>query len=288
MKGLSVAFKPGKTLDDEGKSLWLGTNTGEIHEIDVHSQCIVSSRASPSRREIIKVYRHKKELWTLDDEGKLLLWPPDESGSPNLQYSYTSPYDRVAKGHSFSMVVGDNLWYATGKEVRIYKPNASDATFQVLKTPLGKSHTGDVTSGTMTTKNGGLVYLGHADGKVTIYSSSDYSCLGTVNVSAYKINCLAMVGDYLWAAYKTGMIYVYDTSTIPWTVKKDWLAHQHPVCGLLLDPSSIWTMNRLQVVSLGADNYIHLWDGMLEDDWLGSSGFIPPLPGFHTDVFIRG
>jgi hypothetical protein len=126
----------------------------------------------------------------------------------------------------------------------------------------------------MSTKHGGLVYLGHADGKVTIYSATDYSCLGIVNVSVYKINSLAMVGDYLWAAYKTGMIYVYDTSTTPWTVKKDWLAHQHPVCGLLLDPSSIWTVNRLQVVSLGTDNYIHLWDGMLEDDWLGTFGFV--------------
>ena len=28
-------------------------------------------------------------------------------------------------------------------------------------------------------------------------------------------------------------------------------------------------MNRLQVTSLGDDNCIRLWDGMLEDDWLG-------------------
>jgi endonuclease/exonuclease/phosphatase family metal-dependent hydrolase len=77
-----------------------------------------------------------------------------------------------------------------------------------------------------------------------------------------------MVGDYLWAAYKTGMIYVYDVSTNPWTVKKDWQAHKSPVCGLLLDPSSVWTLNRLQVTSLGTDNFIRLWDGMLEEDWL--------------------
>ncbi|PGH00708.1 hypothetical protein AJ79_08128 [Helicocarpus griseus UAMH5409] len=268
VKGLSIAFKPGNTINDEGKLLWLGTSAGEIHEVDIQTQSIVSSRTSPSRREIIKIYRHQKELWTLDDDGKLLLWPPDESGAPNLQYSYSHPYDRVVRGHTFSMVVGDLLWYASGKEVRVYRPNSKDANFQVLRGPLGKSDAGEVTSGTTSNKDGGLVYLGHADGKVTIYSSRDYSCVATVNVSVYKINCLAMVGDYLWAGYKTGMIYVYDTSTTPWTVKKDWQAHDHAVCGLVLDTSSVWTVNRLQVVSLGVDNYIRLWDAMLEDDWL--------------------
>jgi WD40 repeat protein len=93
--------------------------------------------------------------------------------------------------------------------------------------------------------------------------------LAVVNVSVYKINCLSMVGDYLWAAYKTGMIYVYDVKTNPWTVKKDWRAHDSPVSAFVLDTSSVWTMNRLQVTSLGTDNCIRLWDGMLEDDWLG-------------------
>lgn len=270
VKVLSIAFKPGNDLESEGQRLWLGTTSGELHEVDIETKSIATSRTAPSRREIIKIYRHKKELWTLDDEGRLLMWPPDESGTPNLQYSYSSPYDRVARGHTFSMVVGDILWLATGKEVRLYRLSSpNDSSFQVLKKPLGQSHTGEVTSGAMSTKNGGRVYLGHADGKVTMYSTKDYSCLGSVSVSVYKINCLAFVGDYLWAAYKTGMIYVYDTSTNPWRVKKDWHAHNRPVCGLVSDQSSIWTMNRLQVTSLGTDNYIRLWDGMLEDDWLG-------------------
>lgn len=269
VKAHTVAFKPGTGLEDEGTRLWVGTSVGEIHELDISTQSIVTSRSYPSRREVIKIYRHKKEMWTLDDEGKLLVWPSDETGTPNLQYSYDHPQDRVAKGHTFSMVVGDDLWLATGKEVRVYRPSAHGETFHVLKKPLGANHSGEVTSGTHTTKDGGRVYLGHADGKVTVYSSTDFSCIASVNVSVYKINSLAIVGDYLWAAYKTGMIYVYDVSTNPWTVKKDWHAHESPVCGLVLDPSSLWTMNRLQVVSLGTDNYLRLWDGMLEDDWLG-------------------
>lgn len=269
VKALSVAFKPGAGLGDEGTRVWVGTNHGELHEIDIASQSIVASRSYPSRREIIKVYRHKKEMWTLDDEGRLLVWPPDETGTPNLKYSYDQPPDRVARGHTFSMVVGDTLWLATGKDVRIYRPNAHDDSFHVLRKPLGANHTGEVTSGAHITKDGGRVYFGHADGKITVYSLEDYSCLNCVNVSAYKINSLAVVGDHLWAAYKTGMVYVYDVSTSPWTVKKDWRAHESPVCGLVLDPSGLWTINRLQVISLGTDNYLRLWDGMLEDDWLG-------------------
>jgi hypothetical protein len=257
-------------LENEGTRLWLGTNIGELHEVDINTQSIVASRTYPSRREIIKIHRHKKEMWTLDDEGRLLMWPPDETGTPNLQYSYDHPPDRVARGHTFSLVVGDDLWLATGKEVRIYRPNAKDGSFCVLKKALGTNHSGDVTSGSHTTKSGGRVYLGHADGKVTVYSATEYNCLASVNVSVYKINSLAMVGDYLWAAYKTGMVYVYDVSTSPWTVKKDWHAHTSPVSGLIQDPSSLWTLNRLQVISLGTDNYLRLWDGMLEDDWLGT------------------
>lgn len=270
VKCLSLAFKPGKGLEDEGQRLWLGTSAGELLEIDIMSHSVVASRSYPSRREVVKVLRNKKEMWTIDDEGRLLVWPPDETGTPSLQYSYYSPLERVARGQTFSMVVGDDLWLATGKDVHVYRPNArEDASFRVFKKPLGAQHSGEVTSGAYTSKDGGRVYLGHADGKVTVYSSTDYSCLAVANVSVYKINCLGIVGDYLWAAYKTGMIYVYDTTPTPWVVKKDWRAHDSPVCGFLLDTSSVWKMNRLQVTSLGTDNCIRLWDGMLEDDFLG-------------------
>ncbi|KDB24901.1 hypothetical protein H109_03264 [Trichophyton interdigitale MR816] len=268
VKGSAIAFKPGRTVDEEGAIIWIGTTAGELLEVDVRTQVILNTRPAHSRREIIRIYRYQKELWSLDDEGKLLVWTPDESGAPNLQYSYNHPYDRMVKGHTFSMVVGDTIWYASGKEVRLYKPHAHDTAFQVLTSPLGKHHSSEVTCGTMTTTNGGMVYLGHADGKVTIYRSKDYAYLGTVTVSMYKISSLAMVGDYLWASYKTGMIYVYDTSTNPWTVKKDWSAHNHGVCGITLDLSSVWTVNKLQVISLGVDNYLRIWDAMLEEDWL--------------------
>jgi hypothetical protein len=211
-------------------------------------------------------------MWTLDESGTLHVWASDRTGSPNLE-DPSATY-RVPKGHSFSMVVGHKLWYATGNEIRIFVPTFDGISqFQLLQRPLSQAGTGEVTSGTVILSQSDRVYFGHTDGKVSIYSSDNYSCLGTVNVSMYKINSLTSVGDYLWAAYNTGMIYIYDTREAPWVVKKEWRAHVNPVISILADRSSFWKFERLQVLSLGADNTMKIWDGLLEEDWLGN--FIP-------------
>ena len=279
VKVTALAFKPGENAETEGKRLWLGTSSGEIHELDIQSQAVVLTKASAhSRREIIKIYRHQNEMWTLDDEGKLNIWPPDKDGLPNLQNSHIS--FKVPRAHSFSLIIADQLWFATGKDIRVFQPGSSpDKSFQVLQRPLTQPGVGDVTSGAVISSHLDRAYFGHADGKVTIYSTQDFACLGIVNVSVYKINVLAGAGKYLWAGYNTGMIYVYDTESRPWKVKKDWHAHEGPVTSILVDRSSIWKLGRLQVASLGNDNAVRIWDGMLEEDWLGRLFFI------HCDNF---
>lgn len=265
VKVLSVAFKPAQERESEGSRVWIGNTNGEVLEIDIATQSTVGSSTAHNRREVVRIIRCKRDMWTLDDEGKLFVWRADESGVPSLKYSHIS--DRVQKGHTFSMAVQDKLWLASGKEVRVYRPGREPSA--VFTKPLVQPGTGEITSGTYTSNNGGQVFFGHTDGKVTIYSTKDFSCLGTVKASDYKINGLAFVGDWLWAAYKTGKVYVYDTSSTPWKVKKDWKAHDGPAAGMILDPSSVWTLNRLQVTTLGQnDNHVRLWDGMLEDDWL--------------------
>ncbi|KAL9623106.1 MAG: hypothetical protein Q9160_002620 [Pyrenula sp. 1 TL-2023] len=264
VKSLSVAFKPGRNFEEEGTKIWIGNSLGELHEIDVLTQSIIASSLAHGRREITRILRHRKDLWTLDDEGKLFVWSADEGGTPSLRYSHQSY--RVKKGHSFSMAVSNKLWLAAGKEIHIYRPG-TESSFHVLQRPLLEPQSGDITSGTFE-KQSGRVYFGHADGKVSIYSAKDLVLISSVKASDYKINAMTYVGDSLWAAYKTGKIYVYDTSVIPWKVRKDWKAHEGPAASLLVDPSSIWTLNRLQVVSLGHDNYVRFWDGMLEEDWI--------------------
>ena len=267
----AVAFKPAKSLEDEGKRLWLGTNNGEINELDIPVGSIVQTKANAhARREILRIYRNGSEMWSLDDDAKLHVWMADRDGVANLS---STPYPlRLPKGHTFSLVVGNKLWFATGKEIRVFRPNSDNTDYHVLQEPLSQPGVGEITSGAILGGQPDRVYFGHADGKVTIYSRNDYSCLGVINVSLYKISSMVGVGDYLWAGYNTGMVYVYDTRAQPWKVLKDWKAHEHPIASLVVDKSSIWKMDRFQVLSLGTDNMIQVWDGMLRDDWLGMNG----------------
>ncbi|MCJ1246850.1 hypothetical protein MMC30_004059 [Trapelia coarctata] len=268
IKITAIAFKPGTSSDEEGARVWLGSNYGDIQEVDLSSQSVIQVKPQAhDRREIVKIYRHQNSMWSLDEGGKLLVWLADDQGLPNLQ-NVPLPY-KVSKGHSFSIVIGDKLWLATGKEIRIYKPGAlGDAGFFVIMQPLSQTNAGEITSGAVISNQLQRVYFGHTDGKVSMYSTTDYNCLAVVNVSVYKINTLAGAGFYLWAGYNTGMIYVYDTRTQPWQVKKDWVAHTGPVLNILTDHSSVWKLGYLQVASIGVDNSIKIWDGVLEDDWL--------------------
>lgn len=274
IKIVSVIFKPASDVEEEGFRLWLGNNIGEITEADINTAVVGLSRSGPhTRREVIKLYRHLNEIWSLDDGGNLNVWGPDEKGVLSLSNS-PQPF-RVQKGHTFSMVVVDELWHATGKEIRVYVPTVDcSAQYQVLQRPLSQQSAGDITSGTTISSQPDRVYFGHVDGKVSVYSRKDYTCLGVTSISMYRITTLAGVCGNLWAGFSTGMVYVYDTTQKPWVVKKDWHAHHDPVTKLVADPSSCWTLERTQVVSLGQDNTLRIWDGMLQDDWIGMAGFV--------------
>ncbi|KAG8529820.1 uncharacterized protein KY384_005301 [Bacidia gigantensis] len=265
----SLAFKPGAKSNDEGLRLWLGTNTGDLQELDILSQRIVATKSGAhERREIAKIHRHQNEFWTIDNGGKLCVWPGDENGMPNLQGTHNS--HPVPRGHTFSVIIEDCLWLASGKEISILRPNASDGlAFNVLSTPLIQPQLGSITSGAVISTQLDRVYFGHADGKISLYSTQNYSCIGTVSLNVYKINSLVGAGSQLWAAFSIGTICVYDTSTTPWRTRKGWLPHQgNPVISLSVDRSSLWKTGVLRVASTGADSNLRFWDGTLRDEWI--------------------
>ncbi|KAN0099436.1 putative PI phosphatase group protein-like protein [Hyaloscypha variabilis] len=265
---LSIIFKPASNVEGEGLRLWLGSNIGELAEVDVNTGDVLATNNNAHvRREIVKIHRHLNEIWTIDDTGGFTLWGPDETGAPTLMKYAPSP--RLYKSHTFSMVVGDELWHTTGKDIRVYHPTIDGSVnFNKKAEPMSQAGAGDITSGTTTTSQPDRVYFGHMDGKITIYSRKDYACVGVVNASMYRISSLAGVGENIWAGFSTGMVYVYDISQTPWVVKKDWHAHKDPVIKLHADPSSCWSLDRTQVISLGQDNMLRVWDGLLQDDWI--------------------
>ena len=263
----AIAFKPSIDVLDEGTILWLGTSNGELLEVDIASQRIIETRASAhTKKEVIKIHRHGYELWTLDDGGKLQVWAPDPSGVPNLRNSPTT--FRIPNKHTYSMVVGNQLWIGHNRTVTVYAPSSNSRTDVLGRSISPLKRTGDITCGTLVNSEPDKVFFGHSDGNVSIYSRSTLQCIDVVSVSLYKINSMAGVGDYLWAGFKTGMMYVYDVRTNPWRAIKDWQAHDAPITEAIGDRTSIWKVDRLQVISLGTDNCIKVWDGMLRDDWI--------------------
>jgi WD40 repeat protein len=270
VKATAVAFRPAKDVNDEGMRFWLGTNTGEMHELDIPTQSVVYTKSNAHvRTPIIKIYRYASEMWSLDEDGKIHIWSADDTGSPTLKQ--TPNTFRVPRGHTFSIISGSQLWIALGKEIRVYRRTEDNNFFvQATAVALSQPNAGEVTSGAILSSQPDRIYFGHVDGKVSIYAKKDFGCLGVVNVSLYKISSLVGVGDHLWAGYITGMIYVYDTSTTPWKVMKDWRGHEKAsIAGIQADRTSVWKLDRFQVASLGTDNMLRIWDGMLEEDWLG-------------------
>ncbi|KAG5927164.1 hypothetical protein E4U42_002540 [Claviceps africana] len=270
VRATSVAFKPAADPEHEGSFLWIGTNLGELMEVETATQRIVEVRTGMhSRAEVTNIYRHYNELWSVDEGGSLNLWVPGSDGVPSLSSQPVVQASRVSRGHTFSLVVGDELWHATGKLIRVFEPSADGRKpFQVLVRPLSADGCGDVTAGTTLGSAPGAVYFGHVDGKVSMFSTSDYTCQKILNVSSWKINGLCGVGSTMWTAYNTGKICVYDTAQEPWVVKKEWQAHEQSVAKMKMDSSGPYRMERLQILTLGADGKVKIWDGMLQDNWL--------------------
>ncbi|ROW09119.1 hypothetical protein VPNG_05705 [Cytospora leucostoma] len=269
LKATSVIFKPGYNVDEEGKRLWVGTSNGDLIEVDIATRAALCTKTGAHQRnEVIKLYRHFNELWSLDDSGTLNVWGPGPDAVPDLS-GHPHQTFRVPRGHTFSMVVGDQLWHATGREIRVFIPTLDGKTqFQVLLRALFQESAGDITSGTILPSQPGKVFFGHSDGKVSVYSQKDYSCLEVLNVSTFKINSLQGTCGDIWAGYSNGRMCVYDVSQSPWAIKKEWQAHKDPVLKLIADRSSSYKVERHQVLSLGGDNAIRVWDGMLQEDWL--------------------
>lgn len=270
-KATAIAFKPAVKTYEEGSRLWIGTSHGNVHEVDIVRQKIVSSGLYPhTPRGVMKIHRFQNSMWTLDDDGTLLIWPPDKNGLPTLE---SKPITRnLPRGYSFSIVITGILWVAIGRSIQIFRPSASDlGEFTVTQESFNQPGTGEITSGAVVSDQLDRVHFSHSDGKITTYSITNYACLGVVNASVYKINCLVGAGMHLWAGFNTGNICVYDVQSRPWKMIKEWHAHEGPVVNLSVDQTGLWVSGRLRVGSVSLDNTIRIWDVLLEEDWLGLS-----------------
>ena len=294
MRGSLVScleFRPAHNQADRGHYLWVGTKEGHLLEIDVGMGVFTSSKMAIHASQVTNMFRHGPMMVTIDETGKTLVFDPNTNASAGIGASsvddvhlaYTSPrVYRLGEKVEFVKLLGGLLWTAVRTDVNgtgtasvpVVRIHDIFAPGSVGRAVTPNHHAGAVTSGTVLPSQPDHVFLGHEGGFISIWdvATSDGipACLEMVKVSASDVLCLEGVNNRLWAGGRKGTIAVYDVQTKPWVVTNCWDAHGGlPVSRIFMDPYAVVHRGKLSVVSVGRDEQIRFWDGLLGQDQIG-------------------
>ncbi|KAJ6473178.1 hypothetical protein C8R45DRAFT_1012527 [Mycena sanguinolenta] len=277
LRVLSMEYRPCSDPADRGCLLWIGTKDGHLVELDVRTGCVTAAKLSAHIHPIVRIFRHGRSMITLDDSGKTLLFSPSDDDE-DIRLAFTPPrVARITEKQDFAQMVYGKLWTASRAELHgarmqtvrvfdLFVPGAPGRSAVPLE-PVGA-----ITDATMLPSNPGTVYLGHEGGTVSLWALEDDGwprCIEIVRVSTSDVLCLVGVNNRLWAGGRGGVISAYDVSVKPWLVTNAWMAHTKlPVNQLAVDHYGIEKTGRLCVSSVGRDEQVRLWDGLLASDWV--------------------
>ncbi|OCF57415.1 hypothetical protein L486_04873 [Kwoniella mangroviensis CBS 10435] len=276
----AMCFRPGATLAEEGRYLWCGTKDGHLWELDISTGNVSSTKAFAHTSSISHIFRHRKNLITLDESGKMLVYDVGdlEGKSPSLIRTL-----RIGEKFTFAKMICGKLWTSSGPAarsttsastskgptIRIYDP-CSEGNMPPAKVAFTTEWTGAVTSATYIPLEGNIIYLGHEGGFVSSWDMKEYNCIQVLKISTTDILALEGVGDRLWAGNRKGQISVYDVDQRPWLTINQWTGHlDNPVQALVVDPWSIEYAGRYTCWSFARD-CMRAWDGLLSVDWIGT------------------
>lgn len=286
-----LEFRPAHDTADRGKFLWVGTKEGHLLEVDVRMGVFTSSKMGIHASQVISIFQHRSTMITIDEAGKTFVFDPNSNASAgvgagladdvNLVYTAPRVY-RLGEKAEFVKLLGGLLWTAVRTDmngvgtasvpvIRIYDICAPGS---IGRSVMPNQHAGAVTSGTILPSHPDHVYLGHEGGYISIWNvvtgDGIPTCVEVVKVSVSDVLCLEGVHDRLWAGGRKGTISVYDVSSKPWVVINCWDAHGGlPVLRIFVDPYAIVEMEKLRVVSVGRDEQIRFWDGLIGADRIG-------------------
>ncbi|EGO01411.1 hypothetical protein SERLA73DRAFT_103188 [Serpula lacrymans var. lacrymans S7.3] len=280
----SMEFRPAANEGDRGFFVWAGTKEGHLFEIDVRTECIVASKFGAHAHTVTNIFRYGRTMLTADDSGKILIFDPAvgiADGDVSLIYTQPRVY-RISEKQEFVKMLGGLLWTSARSETSGSGPTNRVPVIRVydLFSPgsiglsiLPSQHVGAVTSGTVLPSHPDHVYLGHEGGFISIWSLNAIDggpqCVEVMKISASDVLSLEGVNDRLWAGGRKGMISAYDVQHRPWVVTNCWAAHNGlPVLKLTVDPYAIEKTERLCVVSIGRDEQLRFWDGLLGREWI--------------------
>ncbi|KAG5724449.1 putative inositol polyphosphate 5-phosphatase C9G1.10c [Termitomyces sp. T112] len=283
---LSMEFRPSAQKADRGFVVWLGTKEGHLHELDVRMGTMVATKYSAHPHAITHIFRYGRAMVTIDDSGKGLVWAPDASGGQDITLTQTTPrVVRISEHVSFMKIIAGRLWTAVRSETQ-HLPGTPQANrvpvlrvYDIFK-PGNPSRAvvpselvGAVMCATLISGSPGIVYVGHEAGSVSMWSLNTEDgypqCIEVMKISNSDVLCVEGVNDRLWVGGRGGFISVYDVSARPWVVTNSWVAHPLlPVSKIAVDHYGIDKIGRLCVVSVGRDDQLRLWDGLLGLDWV--------------------
>ena len=278
-----MEFRPTSSEADTGYLLWVGTKEGHIFELDIRSGIVSGIKQSVHHHSIIHIFRHSRSMVTLDESGKALVFSPDVSNhEKDISLALTIPrVVSTTEKQDFVKMLHGKLWTAirTDHHSHLSLKSPTIRVFDIFNTActekslLPTEHVGPVTSATILPSRPGMVYVGHEEGCISMWeldTEDGYRCVEVIKVSASDILSLEGVSNRLWAGSRNGIISAFDVSQKPWLVTNSWNAHPgFPVTKLMVNHYAITKVGKLCVASIGGDDQLRLWDGLLTRDWVG-------------------
>ncbi|KAI0056643.1 hypothetical protein BV25DRAFT_1831966 [Artomyces pyxidatus] len=285
LKVTSMEFRCAKSDVHKGRYIWIGTKDGNLLELDVTSGTVVGTKPNQHTSAVTHILRYASAMVTIDELGKTLVftWEPTDEG---MYMAHVQPrVARIAEKQEFAQIFHGMLWTSVreketapagggsrGPIIRIYDIFTAGS---VGRSVLPLEHVGAVTAGGIIPGHPEQIYLGHEAGYVSVWNPRTADripvCIEVVKVSNSDVLSLEGVNERLWTGTRKGMIVVYDVTARPWVVTNHWDAHAGlPLQKIVVDPFSIDKVGRLCVYSVGRDERVKAWDGLLGQDWIAS------------------
>ncbi|KAK4053753.1 hypothetical protein OIV83_001409 [Microbotryomycetes sp. JL201] len=270
-------------LSKGGDTVWVGTETGEMLQIDTGNMTLTEHRTDAHRSSIKLIQRCGNGMVSLDQDGILVHW----HGSAQFFASLRSPSTRfkLPAKPSFVQLLHDQLWILythTHTSLRIIcrlivcqlgmhaGQETKVANEEEWMHGWHNNTWGIVTCMAITPCAPHYIFMGHASGHVTVWDRSAQPAKDSKRVSHSPITAIEAPSRFLWIGLANGQIHVLDAlkaGGLP--LLKYWQAHEKhsPIATLAVDSSTLTESGELCVYSNGMDHKLHFWDGLLSQDW---------------------
>lgn len=266
----AIEFKPEKDPAMCGRIVWLGTKEGHLWEVDIYASEVRQKRVNVHMFPVVAIQAVGDILWTVSEDGKICVWDQYINDTPKVF--------RMTPHFKAWCIVDDHIWVGKNRQVSAYHPslsphdvfNISSRPIQCIPLPPGKTG-GEFTCAACVQKYPDFVFFGHDDGTITVFSRSKGIVLESISLAINKISSLAGVGSHLWIGTHSGTIYVADVSVKPWRIVKEWKAHETSVRAIVSNEKSFFSsphMSHMPVISVGSEQGMLIWDGLLKTDWI--------------------